>query len=189
VIVPEWGAQAPGCRGTVARNGPTSPPEPCLDGTTARIHRIGLISDTHGLLRPEVRTAFAGSELILHAGDVGHPDVLDALREVAPVVAVRGNVDRGDWARGLPLSRTLMAGGARILVVHDQGQLPSDLGRARPDAVVSGHSHRPLVVERGGVLFVNPSSAGPRRFGLPVCVALLRVEDGRVRAEIRPLAA
>ncbi len=134
---------------------------------------IGLISDTHGLLRPEALRALAGSELIVHAGDVGKPEILSALAAIAPVVAVRGNIDTSAWARELPETAAAGAAGARIHVLHDLKQLAIDPHAAGFAAVVSGHSHKPGCRERTGVLYINPGSAGPRRFRLPVTVALL----------------
>jgi putative phosphoesterase len=134
---------------------------------------IGLISDTHGLLRPEALRALAGSELIVHAGDIGSPEILDALAAIAPVVAVRGNIDTAPWARQLPETAVAEAGSSRIYVLHDLKQLDLDPRAAGFAAVVSGHSHRPGRTERAGVLYINPGSAGPRRFRLPVTVALL----------------
>jgi putative phosphoesterase len=136
---------------------------------------VGLISDTHGLLRDEAVQALKGSELIIHAGDVGRPDILDALKSVAPVVAVRGNIDRGAWASKLPLTAVAEAGPATIYVLHDI----HDLGPATSgyQIVVSGHSHKPSRTERNGVLYVNPGSAGPRRFQLPVTVARLNLKQ------------
>lgn len=145
--------------------------------------RLGLVSDTHGLLRPEVLDAMRGVARILHAGDVGDPAVLDALARVAPVDAVRGNNDRGSWAETLPAERRLRFGGVEVLLVHDAAD-------ARPEGarvVVVGHSHRPRVEERDGVLWVNPGSAGPRRFTLPIAAGYLVVEGDRVEAEIRTL--
>jgi putative phosphoesterase len=138
---------------------------------------VGLISDTHGLLRPEAVRALAGSDLIIHAGDVGTPEILDALRAVAPVVAVRGNVDKGAWASALPATAVAGAGGTLIYVLHDLNELDLDAAAAGFAVVVSGHSHKPGSAERGGVLFVNPGSAGQRRFKLPVTVA--RLDLGR----------
>lgn len=145
---------------------------------------VGLISDTHGLLRPETLAALEGVDLIIHAGDCGSPDVLSDLGAIAPVVAVRGNVDCGDWARALPDTEVAEVGGASLYVLHDLGELDLDPAAAGFAAVVYGHSHRPRVETRRGVLFVNPGSAGPRRFDLPVSVGKLRVSDGAVRAEI-----
>ena len=137
--------------------------------------RIGLISDTHGLLRPEALAALAGSELILHAGDVGAPAVLDELRALAPVIAVRGNNDTAPWARALPEVATVPAGPHRLLLLHDLEELAVDPAREGYAAVVTGHSHRPAHALRDGVHYVNPGSAGPRRFRLPVAVARLEI--------------
>jgi uncharacterized protein len=139
---------------------------------------VGLISDTHGLLRPEALRALAGSDLIVHAGDVGAPEILDALRAVAPVVAIRGNVDTGAWASALPATAVAEAAGTPPSVLHDSNDLDLDPAAAGFGVVVSGHSHKPASVERGGVLFVNPGSAGRRRFKLPVTVA--RLDLGRM---------
>ncbi len=147
-------------------------------------HVVGLISDTHGLLRPEALAALGGCGLIVHAGDVGSPDVLDALRRLAPVVAVRGNVDRGVWADHLPAAEVVGVGSVRLYVLHDLATLDLDPAAAGFAAVVSGHSHRALSFERGGVLFVNPGSAGPRRFRQPVSLALARIRGDSVRVEI-----
>ncbi len=135
--------------------------------------RVGLISDTHGLLRREALEALRGSELILHAGDVGKPEILDALREISPVAAVRGNVDIDPWARALPFTAVANAGAAMIYVLHDLKELDLNPAAAGFQIVVSGHSHQPAKMERDGVLYINPGSAGPRRFQLPVTVARL----------------
>lgn len=145
--------------------------------------RIGVISDTHGLVRPEALRALRGSALIVHAGDIGTPDVLDALRELAPVVAVRGNNDTGKWARRLPERRTIRVGAARVHVVHDIADLDVDPARVRIDVVVSGHSHQPVIDRRDGVLYLNPGSAGPRRFRLPIALARI-VVGATLRARI-----
>jgi putative phosphoesterase len=134
---------------------------------------IGLISDTHGLLRQEAVEALQGSDLIVHAGDVGDPDILEQLRAVAPVVAVRGNVDNGPWALELPMTAVIQAGPAVIYVLNDVHQLDLDPAAADFNVVVSGHSHKPNQTEQDGVLYVNPGSAGPRRFRLPITVARL----------------
>jgi putative phosphoesterase len=151
-------------------------------------HRLGLISDTHGLVRPAALAALAGAELIVHAGDIGAPAVLDALRAIAPVVAVRGNNDAGAWAAHLPEAEVVELDGVALYVLHDVHQLDLDPLAAGFRAVISGHSHRPSVVTRQGVLYVNPGSAGPRRFRLPVSVAWLYVEGESVAAEIVELA-
>lgn len=156
-------------------------------GVYAGLMRVGLISDTHGLLRPEALAALAGAEAIIHAGDIGTPEVLEALRQVAPVHAVRGNNDRGTWARRLPEALVLRMGGARIRVLHDVKALGAESDVAGLQVVVSGHSHKPGVTRRDGILFVNPGSAGPRRFRLPVTVGCLRLEGEAADAEIRPL--
>jgi len=152
-------------------------------------HLIGVISDTHGLLRPQAAQALRGVELIIHAGDIGHPGVLAALEEIAPVQAVRGNTDRGAWARRLPLSRLLEVGGVRLYVLHELQALDQTF-RPRPrfQAVIYGHSHQPRLECQDGVLYLNPGSAGPRRFTLPVTMALLRVQEGHLQAEVVNLA-
>jgi putative phosphoesterase len=135
--------------------------------------RIGLISDTHGLLREEALRALRGSELIVHAGDVGKPEILDTLRELAPVIAVRGNVDTTEWARVLPVTAVADAGAVQIYVLHDVKALDLNPAAAGFHVVVSGHSHKFGRSERSGVLYINPGSAGPRRFQLPITVARL----------------
>ena len=146
--------------------------------------RVGVIADTHGLMRPEALAALAGSELIVHAGDVGRPEVLEALRTVAPVVAVRGNNDREPWARDLAHAEIVEAGGARFYVIHDVAELDLEPAAAGFAAVIAGHSHTPRCEARGGVLWFNPGSAGPRRFRLPVAVGRLEIVSGRVSGEI-----
>jgi putative phosphoesterase len=138
-----------------------------------KMRRIGLISDTHGLLRPEAVDALAGSELIIHAGDVGKPEVLDRLRAIALVVAVRGNIDVGDWAKALPETAIVQTGETRIFVLHDVNDLKLDPATEGYGIVVSGHSHKPSRTERDGVLYLNPGSVGPRRFKLPITIARL----------------
>ena len=145
---------------------------------------IGVISDTHGLLRPEALDALHGSDLILHAGDVGPREILDRLGEIAPTVAVRGNVDTAIWATALPIAEVIGAGGLHLYMRHDRAALDLDPKAAGFAAVVFGHSHRPGAERREGVLFLNPGSAGPRRFTLPVTVARLTVEDSRLTHEI-----
>lgn len=135
--------------------------------------RIGLISDTHGLLREEALRALRGSELIVHAGDVGEPGILEKLREVAPVVAVRGNVDTAEWAGALPATAVAEAGPVQLYVLHDVNALDLDPVAAGFQIVVSGHSHKFGRSERSGVMYINPGSAGPRRFQLPITVARL----------------
>jgi putative phosphoesterase len=146
--------------------------------------RIGVISDTHNRLRFEAIAALSGSDLILHGGDLCRPEVLAGLAYIAPVLAVRGNNDRGRWARALPLTRRLEVEGRRIFVIHDLSELRFDPKAKGFDAVVSGHSHRPRIERNAGVLYLNPGSAGPRRFSLPVSVAVLNVSARGVRARI-----
>ena len=134
---------------------------------------IGLISDTHGLLRPQALRALEGSDLIIHAGDVGDPEILEALKTLAPVFAVRGNVDTDPWAQALPETEVIEMDRATIYVLHDVHALGLDPAAAGFQIVVSGHSHKPARTERDGVLFLNPGSAGPRRFDLPVTIARL----------------
>lgn len=134
-----------------------------------------MISDTHGLLRPEALEALRGSELILHAGDVGKPEILTALQEMAPVIAVRGNVDTSEWARTLPETSVAEAGKVLLYVLHDVQALDLDPAAAGFHVVVSGHSHQPGKFVRDDVLYINPGSAGPRRFHLPVTVARLNL--------------
>ncbi len=147
-------------------------------------HLVGVISDTHGLLRPEALDALAGVELIVHAGDIGTPEVLGRLQPIAPVFAVRGNVDLGDWARQLPATQVVPVGRVLLYVLHNAAELELDPAAAGFGAVISGHSHEPSAVERGGVLYLNPGSAGPRRLDLPVSLARLRVQENRLQAEL-----
>jgi uncharacterized protein len=155
----------------------------------AREQRIGLISDTHGLLRAEALDALSGSDRIVHAGDIGDASILERLSRIAPVTAVRGNNDIGAWATALPVTARLAVGLTRILVIHDVAQLDSDPAVEDIDVVVSGHSHQPNVERRGNVLFVNPGSAGPRRFRLPISVGTLAVAGDCVDAQLVPLQA
>jgi len=146
--------------------------------------RIGVISDTHGLLRVEALNALGGSDYIIHAGDIGAPEILEELAAIAPVTAVRGNVDRAVWAKKLPVTELLEMGGVSIYVLHNLQELnltPEVVGFR---VVVSGHSHIPMQNMQNGVLYFNPGSAGPRRFKLPVSVGRLLVRDGRVEGEI-----
>ncbi len=153
--------------------------------------RIGVISDTHGLLRPEAIAALQDVDRILHAGDVGDPGILDRLCEIAPVTAVRGNVDRGPWAALLPETELVEVEGVAIYVLHDLAQLDLKPESAGIRVVIYGHSHRPKIEDKNGVLFFNPGSAGPRRFHLPVSIGILEISDGNLRQqlinmEIRP---
>ena len=146
--------------------------------------RIGLISDTHGLLRPEAKAFLRGSDHIVHAGDIGHADVLRELGTLAPVTAVRGNNDREPWAKSVPETDVLQVEAVLLYVLHDLHELDLDPRAAGFHVVVSGHSHRPLVEERDGVLFVNPGSSGPRRFKLPIAVAELNITGSAVEARL-----
>jgi len=148
---------------------------------------IGLISDTHGLFRPEARFALQDSDMILHAGDVGGPDVLDGLRSIAPTFAVRGNIDREGWARKLPLTEIVNAGGILLYLLHDLSQLDLDPKAAGFSAVIYGHSHRADAEMRDGVLYLNPGSAGRRRFDLPITVAELRINEGQIKYSFKTL--
>jgi putative phosphoesterase len=145
---------------------------------------IGVISDTHGLLRPEAIAALQGAQHIIHAGDVGAPEVLAALAAIAPVTAVRGNNDKGAWAARIPETAVFETDGLSIYVLHDLQELDLDPVAGGFGVVVAGHSHRPSQAQRDGVLFFNPGSAGPRRFRLPICVGRLHVQDGAARAEL-----
>src|SRR5262245_34550589 len=145
---------------------------------------VGVISDTHGLVRPEAVDALRGSDLIIHAGDVGGPDVLLPLGAIAPTFAVRGNVDTASWARSLPLTEVVTAGSLLLYVLHDVSALDLDPKAAGFAAVIYGHSHRPDAEVRNGVLYLNPGSAGPRRFSLPVSVARLRVSGAALAHQL-----
>jgi len=148
---------------------------------------IGVISDTHGLLRPQAMEALRGCELILHAGDVGSQAVLDALQGIAPVVAVRGNVDLADWAQRLPVTELAESGSKSFYILHRIADLDLKPRAAGVDAVIFGHSHRAQIERRDGILFFNPGSAGPRRFSLPVTLGKISIVDGELRPEIVPL--
>jgi putative phosphoesterase len=145
---------------------------------------IGVIADTHNQLRPEAISALNGSELIIHAGDVCRPEILEELRGVAPVVAVRGNNDHGHWAKSLPRAKTVRVAGLSIVVVHERSDFDCSTSGGGIDAVISGHSHRPKIEEVNGILFLNPGSAGPRRFKLPVTLARLHLRKDSFRARI-----
>ncbi|HSR13573.1 MAG TPA: metallophosphoesterase family protein [Thermodesulfobacteriota bacterium] len=151
--------------------------------TTIKQQRIGVISDTHGLVRPEALDAFRGVELILHAGDVGDREVIEKLQAVAPVRAVRGNVDVDEWS-ALPETDVVEIGGVLIYLLHDLHRLDLDPAASGFRAVVSGHSHKPSSFEKNGVLYLNPGSAGPRRFRLPVSVALVRIRGGVLEPQL-----
>lgn len=145
---------------------------------------IGVISDTHGLLRPEALLALRGSELILHAGDIGGPGIISQLATMAPVRAIRGNVDREPWAQAFPETDVVEVAGVSLYLIHDVNALDLDPRAGGFGAVISGHSHQPGQQVRKGVLYFNPGSAGPRRFKLPISIGRLRVENGEVSGEI-----
>lgn len=148
---------------------------------------ISVISDTHGLLRPEVLDALQGSDHIIHAGDVGAPEIIEKLANIAAVIAIRGNVDKGVWARKLPETEVVEISGISIYVVHDLAKLDLKPEAAGFAVVISGHSHVPKQETRHGVLYFNPGSAGPRRFKLPVTIGKLTISAGKVRGEIIPI--
>lgn len=145
---------------------------------------IGVISDTHGLLRPEAVAALQDCGLILHAGDIGKPDVLAALQEIAPVRAIRGNNDTDEWAAELPEREIITIDNVQIYMLHDVKELDIDPNRAGHNIVISGHSHKPSIEKRAGVIFLNPGAAGPHRFLLPVSVARIDIDNGQPRAQI-----
>jgi len=146
--------------------------------------RVGVISDTHGLLRAEALRALGGVEHVLHAGDVGDASILDALRKIAPVTAIRGNIDRVGACAQLPATEMVELGGVSFYLLHDVKELDLDPGSAGIGVVVSGHSHKPSVEKKKGVVYLNPGSVGPRRFSLPITLAMVTVENGDVKAEI-----
>jgi len=148
---------------------------------------VGVISDTHGLLRPEAVAALRGVDRIVHAGDIGAPEVLAALAELAPVTAVRGNNDKGPWARAIAETQVVDAGGVLIYVIHDVAELDVDPAAGGIGVVIAGHSHVPRNEVRDGVLWFNPGSAGPRRFKLPIALGRLTIEAGRAHGEILTL--
>ena len=146
--------------------------------------RVGVISDTHGLLRPQALAALAGSDYIVHGGDIGNAGILEQLAAIAPLTVVRGNNDRGPWAHAVPATARLEVGSVLIYAVHDIATIDIDPAVAGAQVVIFGHSHRPLAQQRGPVLYLNPGSAGPRRFKLPISVARLDIEGSRVEARI-----
>ena len=150
--------------------------------------RIGLIADTHGLLRPEALAALADSDLLIHAGDIGKPEVVAALKKIAPLVAIKGNNDTDSWARRLPETKKITLGALKLYVIHNVKELSFDPAARGFRVVISGHSHKPVIQTKDNVLFVNPGSAGPRRFKLPICVGKLLVQGETVDAEIIELA-
>jgi uncharacterized protein len=151
--------------------------------------RIGVISDTHGLLRPEAEQCLAGVAHIIHAGDIGRPEVIARLRRIAPVIAIKGNVDTADWAARHPDTRTVKLGGRAIHILHDIHELKLDPVSSGIDVIISGHSHRPGIESVGGVLYLNPGSAGPRRFNLPVTLAIVELTKSGIRPVIHRLGS
>jgi uncharacterized protein len=152
------------------------------------MRRVGVISDTHGLLRPEAVAFLRRSDFIVHAGDIGDADVLDKLKAIAPLTVVRGNNDTGPWAKAIAQTEVLQVDGVSLYVLHNLAELAIDPKAAGHRVVVSGHSHKPLVEERAGVLYVNPGSAGPRRFKLPIAVAQLEIAGKSVKARLVELS-
>jgi putative phosphoesterase len=148
------------------------------------VARLGIISDTHGLLRPQATAFLQGCDRIIHGGDIGNAEVLTRLSGIAPVTAIRGNNDKGAWAEAIPETEFLEFGGIRVYAIHDLSLLDIDPSTAGIQIVVSGHSHRPLVEQRDGIVFVNPGSAGPRRFELPISVAEVLIEGGAILPRI-----
>jgi putative phosphoesterase len=155
-----------------------------LDSSAPQMARLGVISDTHGLLRPEAVTFLSGCERIVHGGDIGSSQILAQLSAIAPVTAVRGNNDKGAWAQALPETELFEFNGTYVYAIHDLSLLDIEPSAAGVQVVVSGHSHRPAIEDRDGVLFVNPGSAGPRRFKLPIAVAEVVIVDGKVTARV-----
>jgi len=143
---------------------------------------VGVISDTHGLVRPEATAVLRTCDTIVHAGDIGKPEVLDALREIAPITAIRGNIDK--WATDMPDSDVVEIEGRYLYILHDVNELDLDPAAAGFDIIISGHSHKPKITEEKGVLYLNPGSAGPRRFKLPVALAILTISTERLDARI-----
>jgi putative phosphoesterase len=151
--------------------------------------RVGVISDTHGLLRPQALEFLRGSQMIIHCGDICGPEVLEQLGRIAPVTAVRGNNDHGAWAEELPVQIRIPIAGNSVFVIHDLSEMDIDAAGSGIDVVLSGHSHKPVSEPRDGVLYLNPGSAGPRRFKLPISIAELRVEGSRIVPRIVDLGA
>jgi putative phosphoesterase len=149
--------------------------------------RIGVISDTHGLLRPEALERLRGAHHIIHAGDIGAPGIVEALQALAPTTAIRGNIDTDSWAAGYPETRTLRLGGATIHVLHNLADLSADISVETVDVIIAGHSHRASVTTREGMPVLNPGSAGPQRFRLPITLATLTIADGRLTPRIHQL--
>lgn len=150
--------------------------------------RIGIISDTHGLLRSEATRLLRGSDHIIHAGDIGALEVIEGLRTIAPITAIKGNIDTGQWARDYPPTRLLELGGRALYVLDNLKEIDLDPAASGIDVVISGHSHRPMIQTKNGVLYLNPGSAGPRRFKLPISIATLSLSDCAICPEILDVA-
>ena len=150
---------------------------------------LGVISDTHGLLRPEAAQHLTGVDHIVHAGDIGSPDIVPALQNIAPVTAIKGNIDRADWAREFADEEALEIAGHKIFVLHNRNDLREPPEEAGYDIVISGHSHKPNIETIGGVLYLNPGSAGPRRFTLPIALALLELTKASAKPHIHEIPA
>jgi len=150
--------------------------------------RIGIISDTHGLLRPEAIRHLAGTDHIIHAGDIGAPEVIEGLRRIAPTTAIRGNIDAGEWAKNYPDTELVVLGGRAFYVLHNLEEIKLDPAASGFDVIISGHSHRPRIETKTGVLYLNPGSAGPRRFKLPIAVAILVLSDQAILPRILEIA-
>src|SRR5262249_14573220 len=150
--------------------------------------RIGIISDTHGLLRPEAIKQLSGADHIIHAGDIGTPEVIDGLRRIAPTTAIKGNIDAGEWAKDYRDTELVVLGGRALYVLHKLNEIKLDPAASGVDVVISGHSHRPTIERKNGMLNVNPGSAGPRRFKLPIAVAIIELSDGLIVPQILEIA-
>ena len=150
--------------------------------------RVGIISDTHGLLRPEPIRHLAGTDHIIHAGDIGAPEVIEGLRRIAPTTAIRGNIDAGEWAKNYPDTELVVLGGRAFYVLHNSEEIKLDPAASGFDVIISGHSHRPRIETKTGVLYLNPGSAGPRRFKLPIAVAILVLSDQAILPRILEIA-
>ena len=150
--------------------------------------RIGIISDTHGLLRTEAIKHLAGTDHIIHAGDIGAPEVIEGLRRIAPTTAIRGNIDTGEWARDYPDTKLVALGGRALYVLHNLNKIELDPAASGIDVIISGHSHHPKIETKNGILYVNPGSAGPRRFNLPIALAILMMSDRTILPRIQEIA-
>jgi putative phosphoesterase len=150
--------------------------------------RVGIISDTHGLLRPEAIRHLAGTDHIIHAGDIGAPEVIEGLRRIAPTTAIRGNIDSGEWAKNYPDTELVVLGGRAFYVLHNLEEIKLDPAASGFDVIISGHLHRPRIETKTGVLYLNPGSAGPRRFKLPIAVATLVLSDQAILPRILEIA-